>query len=242
MNWYKKANLWDEIKRHGPKDSSLFPRHATFPYDEGEYEKLVKYLQNKSSISREDAEQQVQSMPEMIRRDYFVSNYGWSVPSEKPLEKLKTFIGNNTVLDVGSGYGLWARLLQNEGINVIATTLIPTEDKGHMPRENRSFTNVEDISHLEAIEKYPEANVLMMSWPPYEDPMAYEALKNFKGNKLIYVGEGGQGCTGCNDFHSLLDQKWKMVGEDSIDKNDFQTIDIPQWSGIHDSIFLYVRK
>lgn len=232
MNWYKRANLWDDIKKHGPKGGGMFPTHDTFSYDEGEYENLVQHIQKKFNMSREGAEEYVRGGIGTSRRDYFINNYGWSVPVQSAITKLKGFVGDNTVLSVGSGYGLWSKLLQDAGINVVATTLAPEEGDVQMPRKDHSFTDVENLSHSDAINKYPQANVLMMSWPPYSDPMAYESLKNFRGNKLIYIGEGYGGCTGCDDFHNLLENKWKDVG----------VLDIPQWQGIHDDLRLFVRQ
>ncbi len=236
MNWYKKANIWDDIKKYGPKSSSLFPRHETFPYDEGEYEQIVQYTQNKFNMDREQAEQYVQAMPEQIRRDYFIKNYGWSVPTEEAIIKLKGFIGNDTVLSVGSGNGLWSKLLQDIGVNAIATTKIEENnerDNMQMPDKNRYFTDVENLKHLEAIDKYPQAGVLLMSWPPYNDPMAYESLKQFKGNKIVYIGEGGGGCTGSDEFYNLLCDEWNDV-EDLY-------IDIPQWPNMRDEVHLFTR-
>jgi hypothetical protein len=236
MNWYKKANLYDEISNHGPKGSGYFPRHETFNYGEGEYENLVQYAQNKFNSSREEAEEYVRGNIRGIRRDYFVSNYGWSVPTEDITTKLAQFIGNDTVLEVGSGYGLWSKLLNDMGVNTIATTRRSDneQDATHMPQKDRSFTDVENIKNLDAVEKYPQANVLMMSWPPYNDAMAYQTLKNFKGNKIIYIGEGSGGCTGCDRFHNLLNKEWKEV-------YDFDVEDLPQWAGLHDAVYLYVR-
>jgi len=232
MNWYKTANLWEEIKRHGPKSTSFLSKDI--PYDEGEYETLVQYLQNKLNYSQEQAKQYLDTMPESQRRDYFIHNYGWSVPTQEAITELKKFIGNDTVLSIGSGYGLWAKLLQNIGINAIATTRLSDQDKGHMPKENHFFTEVENLDNIDSLNKYPEAGVLMMSWPPYNDTMAYDTLFHFRGNKIIYIGEGLGGCTGCDRFHNLLYNEWKEV-EDMY-------IDIPQWQGIHDQVALYTRK
>lgn len=232
MNWYKKANLYDEIKKHGPKAQSIFSKDI--PYDEGEYESLIQYLQNKREYSREQAEKELGIIPEHYRKDYFQGNYGWSVPTEESINKLKQFIGDDIVLEIGSGYGLWAKLLQDIEIKVIPTTRVSKEDDFHVPRKDHSFTKVENLIHSDAIQKYPQANVLMMSWPPYSDPMAYEALTNFQGNKIIYIGEGSGGCTGCDNFHELLYREWQEV-------EDIQ-IDIPQWQGLHDRVELFVRK
>ena len=72
----------------------------------------------------------------------------------------------------------------------------------------------------------------MMSWPPYDNPMAYESLKAFRGNKIIYIGEGSGGCTGCDKFHNELNNNWNAMG----------TVGIPSFDGIYDQLYLYGRK
>jgi len=234
VNWFKRSQTWEELKMHGPKSRSPIANYDSINWGEGEFETLVQYIMNKFNYSKEQAEEYVKSMPEMYRRDYFIKNYGWSVPTKEAIETLKNFIGNDTVLSVGSGYGLWSKLLQEIGVNAIATTRISEKDRGHMPKHDHFFTDVENIEHLEAVEKYPDAGVLMMSWPPYDEPMAYETLRRFNGNKVIYIGEGMGGCTGCDRFHNRLYNEWKEVED--------MHIEIPQWAGINDNVFLYVRS
>lgn len=72
----------------------------------------------------------------------------------------------------------------------------------------------------------------MLCWPSYDDPMGFNTLSTFTGNKLIYIGEGDGGCTGDDKFHDLLREEWKEVKE----------IDIRQWIGIHDAMFFFERK
>jgi len=62
--------------------------------------------------------------------------------------------------------------------------------------------------------------------------MAYETLKAFKGNKIIFVGEGKGGCTGCDNFFQELEKNWT--------ETDY--ISIPHWLGMHDSLMFFVRK
>ena len=47
-------------------------------------------------------------------------NYGWAVPAEKAIEKIKTFVVNDKVVEIGSGYGLWAKLMQDAGIQIVS--------------------------------------------------------------------------------------------------------------------------
>ena len=168
---------------------------------------------------------------EFIRRRDYANQFGWSVPSKEAIEKIKEFVGNESVLEVGAGRGLWAKLMQDAGISVVPTDYFVSHgiEKEKNPR---TFTEVEKLKHLDAVNKYGDNKVLMLSWPPYNDPMAYETLKNFNGDKLIYIGEGVGGCTADDQFCKLLNELWQEI----------EIIDIPQWSGIHDYLTLYVRK
>ena len=226
MNWYKKAqqdNIWDEIYKYWAlgKNNDL----------------AIEHIMKRMNMSKEEAEDffyKNDALSEMYRRDAFVKRYSWASPTKEAIERIKQFTGNDTILEIGSGYGLWARLLKDEGVNIVATNKPFTKEDGHIPEiKNISFIEeIEELDHKKAIEKYGKYNVLMMCWPPYDDPMAYESLKEFKGNKLIFIGEGHGGCTGCDNFFELLSKEWNL----------YKVITLPQWWGIHDSLFLYIRK
>lgn len=74
---------------------------------------------------------------------------------------------------------------------------------------------------------------MLLCWPPYDSPMAFDALSAFRGQYLFYIGEGAGGCTADDDFFDLLDEKWELV-----------TIceDFYSWAGIRDNLHLYKRK
>lgn len=74
-------------------------------------------------------------------------------------------------------------------------------------------------------------HTLLLCWSPYGEPFAFECLQAFQGTQLVYVGEGPGGCTGDDRFHEELSQAWTCEGN----------LVIPQWFGIHDSVFLYDR-
>ena len=76
--------------------------------------------------------------------------------------------------------------------------------------------------------------VLLLSWPPYDKPLATDALKAFPGDTLIYIGEGAGGCCADDDFFDLLDREW-VEDETLWNKH-------PSWSGINDCITVYRRK
>jgi len=60
--------------------------------------------------------------------------------------------------------------------------------------------------------------------------MASDTLRQFRGDTLIYIGEGEGGCTADDMFFDRLDE-WKHI----------ETIDIPQWDGIYDRLSVYQR-
>ena len=218
--------IWEDLEEHGPGGPSKLTidqlrNHQGYSDMSDEEIKALIESRNSDSFLREH-----------YRRDSFIDEYGWSVPSKEAIDKIKNFVGDGKVLEVGSGYGLWAKLLRDADINTHATDNLSWPENSTWHPSKKQFTSIENISNIEAIEKYPGYNVLMMSWPDYDKPFAVNSLETFKGDKIIYIGEGTYGCTGCDRFHALLDKEWEKVGD----------VDIPNWSGIHDYLSLYVRK
>ncbi len=79
---------------------------------------------------------------------------------------------------------------------------------------------------------YPTATRRKGRWPPYNNSCSSEALLAFKGSKVVYIGEYRGLSTGDNNFHHLLAEYWKLI----------EKIEIPNWTSIHDSVYLYKRK
>lgn len=218
MNWLiKLSGLWDDINKYSPEDTNIFTGH--------------KY------------------------REEFNRNFGWSVPTLDVINQLKEFIGNDQVLEVGAGKGTWAKLMQDAGIQVTPTDLFSgrphdnpdepsriNEDNQYWKKEyiedeglevdRNTFTPVYKMDAEQAVKTFGDHTVLFLNWPPYDNPMANNAIQNFSGNKIIYIGEGMGGCTGDDCFHNNLENEWTEVDQ----------LCIPQWPGIHDCVTLYVRK
>ena len=68
---------------------------------------------------------------------------------------------------------------------------------------------------------------------PFDTSFASDCLKNYKGNDLIYIGEGSGGCTGDEQFFELLDAEWDGVDND---------VNIPKYEGLHDYLYYFRRK
>lgn len=50
--------------------------------------------------------------------------------------------------------------------------------------------------------------VLVLCWPLHNDDMASRALAAFRGDFVIYLGEGRDGCTGDSAFFDMLEREW----------------------------------
>jgi hypothetical protein len=165
---------------------------------------------------------------ELRRRNEFIEVMGYSVPSKDAVAKLKDFCGEDSVLEIGSGLGLWAYLMKLSGIKIIATDI---GEKGEYGIDfSKSWTPIQIIGHLEALKTF-ESNVLFLSWPTDQNEMSQECLDAFTGNKLVYVGECFGGSTATDVFFKKLHEKFTLK----------EMVDIPQWAWIYDKIYLYER-
>lgn len=158
-------------------------------------------------------------------RETVVRRYSWAIPCDKALRKIAE---HGPVLEVGAGRGYWAGLLKQLGADIVATDMQPWEDPFHP---------VESLDAVEAVIQHGKGRNLLMVWPPYNSSMALNALSAFlivadPGSRIFYVGEGAYGCTGCDVFHHMLDERCELEAECSI----------PQWSCVHDRLHVYTIK
>lgn len=152
---------------------------------------------------------------EFIRRDMFTKSFSWAIPTKEVINKITEFIGSDHCVETGCGSGLWAKLLQLNGVNIV-----PTDNMSET--YEKYYTDIENISDDKAMEKYGDFPVLFLCWS-----RTYPNDK-FRGNKIVYIGEDEYGCT-----NGFPDEKvWEEV----------ERIDIPQWFGIRDFCALYVRR
>lgn len=187
-----------------------------------EYEKYYKVnsLYNRTDVS---------SFPNwkfLQIRQAAVLQFSFAVLTKEAIKQLKPYA---PFIEVGAGSGYWAYELQKRKIEVIPTD--PVHFKYSMYKFKKQWTDIEKLSAVQAIRKYPE-HTLLVVWPCYNKPWAYKALQAYKGNKFVYCGEGPGGCTADNSFHELLEEEW------------WEKLEIPilQWFGLHDYLRVYTRK
>lgn len=91
---------------------------------------------------------------------------------------------------------------------------------------------VEVLPACAAIQKYP-SEVLYLSWPTYNHSWAQEALVEFKGDWLVYVGEEPGGCCADESFFEVLEKEWTEKPFCDEQHN---------WWGLHCSAHIYQRR
>jgi len=163
------------------------------------------------------------SFKDYTHRETLVQKYAWAVPNEEAIKAIKAL--GTAVVEIGAGSGYWARVLSEAGIQVKAFDNFTWTDGF-----SQYWFEIEKGSIEKATEHSDKA--LMLCWPNYDEPFAYNALKAFAGDTFIYIGEGSGGCTGDDKFHDLLHSEWKEV----------ETVSLPQWCGIHDYLSIWKRK
>ncbi len=168
------------------------------------------------------------------RSDFYIRHiltrkYSWAIPNE---EALQAVAEAGPVVEIGAGTGYWAALMRARGADVIAYDKHPVESGGnhYHPASRESWTEIVNGDESSAA-KHPD-RTLFLSWPVYDEPVAYNALQAYKGNRVVYIGEGWGGCTGDDKFHNLLERDWNLE----------KSVDIPQWDGIHDWLRVFTRK
>ena len=153
--------------------------------------------------------------------------YCWFIPSPDMLEAIEDL--GRSIVSMGAGGGYFERLLQDLGIMVTAYDIAPPalEENGYV--RDTHF----DV-HKAGPEKLQEHSddVLFLGWPPYNTSFAYDCLRHYAGDTVVYVGESWGGCTGEDAFFEQLEKEWELIKE----------IDIPSWYGVRDYCAMYRRK
>lgn len=154
------------------------------------------------------------------RRRELAVRYAWALPSDAALEALARYA---PLVECGAGTGYWSALLRESGVDVLAFDLAP-------PR--RTWTAVKRSDSVTAARRHPD-RALLLCWPPYDDDRAsYAALRGYRGDVLIHIGERGEGTTGSVRFHRELERNWALVEE----------VDLPHWPRLRDTLAVYRRN
>ena len=197
-------------------------------------------------------------------RSWVTSQWAWAIPDPQVIAFIVEWLAGRSVVELGAGSGYWAWLLAQSGIDVRAYDRAPI---GHEkswftgPRAHRSggHTSAEEGTEPakewhpvfqgdESVLALPENTdrVLFLCWPTYSSTFAYDALKAYQGDYVIYIGEGEGGCNGDDTFWMLVEGAEPWLAEDlpHIEQEWESEAFCPmiQWSGIHDNLTIYKRR
>lgn len=153
-------------------------------------------------------------------RNALVRLYSFAIPTTYAIKLCAKY---GPIVEMGAGTGYWASLITKMGGDVIAY------DDGSWGYTERYH----DVRHgtPETLAQHAD-RTLFLCWPPYDDSFARACLDHFRGDHLIYVGEGYGGCTADDEFHERLGAEWEHI----------DGYPIPQWVGVYDSLSVWRRK
>lgn len=163
-------------------------------------------------------------------RKALVGKYSWAVPCRAALDAIAKL---SPLVEVGAGTGYWTWLLRKLRADVLAFDQHPptvNAKKNNWHPETEQFVSVQP-GGPEVVSDYPD-RTLFLCWPPYADPFAVNCLRRYRGNRFAFVGENDGGCTGCEEFWSMIRTDWDAETE----------IDLPQWLGIHDYLTVFHKR
>ena len=161
----------------------------------------------------------------VIDRTDLVRHYAWAIPNESALDVLAR---HAPIIEIGAGAGYWAWCLRQRQVDILAFDLDPTVANHQMRRE--PWTAVHRGGAR--ITGYHADRTLFLCWPPYHKRMAFNALRSYRGDTLVYVGEGLGGCCADDAFFGRVEREWIEIRE----------VSVPQWTGLHDSMSVFTRR
>lgn len=171
--------------------------------------------------------------PSWENRSKLRRRYSYAVPTTGALVAIAKL---TPIVEVGAGTGYWAWMLSRFGAKVAAYDQHPTRTGKNFYFQPDKLRQQGDWFQVHrgystAPRKHPGWTLLLV-WPEWCSTMAYKALLCSTGEWVVYVGESAGGCTGDTKFHQELDKNFSLES----------TMDIPQYEGIHDQVWIWRRR
>jgi hypothetical protein len=164
------------------------------------------------------------------RRLELASLFSWAIPTEAALDVLAR---HEPLVECGAGMGYWLALLRARGVDAVGYDRSSPGAKNAYHRRRRGpWTKVGRASSVEAARRHRE-RTLLLCWPPYDDDTAsYGALRAYRGDVVIHIGERDEGATGSVRFHRELALNWTLAEE----------LELPHWPRLQDRVMVYRRN
>jgi len=149
----------------------------------------------------------------------------WPIVDRRWTKKLSNWIGNKKCLEIMAGGGWISKALNNHGIDIIATDNFSWE-KTH--KDMKLLCDVLKKDAAEAAAYYKDRDILVVSWPPFNQNDICDACNAWGVDRpIIYIGEGEGGCNAPEGF-------WEHFKE--LDNQP--KIPLARWAGINDRVII----
>jgi hypothetical protein len=116
-------------------------------------------------------------------RDEMVMTFAWAIPNQAAIDAIAAL---SPIVEVGAGLGYWAYLLEKAGADIVAYDI---GNDTYFDTDAEPWSLVHRGTAIDAMENHGD-RTLFLCWPPYDHPMAHEALDLHRGEHVAYVGEG----------------------------------------------------
>lgn len=160
----------------------------------------------------------VVSLMQSRLRARYIRGFGFGVVTGEELCVLEVLMRGRRAIEAGSGSGYLSRLLSDRGVSIRAC------DNGAWGAYGAGWDAPYQRDHsCSAVGLIDESvDVVLMSWPPIHDPLAFDVSQRMvPGQVLVHLGEDAGGCTGSASFFKSLGdrQRWRRMEEEEDDLN-----------------------
>lgn len=162
---------------------------------------------------------------DVFKMESYRKVFGYAPMNHKSVMTLTGFIGEGNALEVCGGLGFISYLLASNGIDIVCTDKMVS----HHQSWQSTWYPVIKMDAVEAVQTY-RRDCLICSWAPLYSTFLWDCIKEFKGDKMIIIGENQGGCTG-NPGYDELSLDWRV----QVKKH-------PDFKVLNSKIFLCTRK
>jgi hypothetical protein len=159
-------------------------------------------------------------------RERYLQQYGFAILDEATVQVLAPYA---PIVEVGAGSGYWAYELCQAGVEVVATD--PGTGRYHGLTRWVPWLPIARLTGVQAVRQYPD-HTLLIVWPDYGQRWVSKTLRAYRGETVLYVGEGKAGCTGDAAFHAVLAARFP----------DVRVHPLPQFDNSQDALHICRRS
>lgn len=158
------------------------------------------------------------------------NNVGMSLLTQSAFNALVSVGKRSGIVSIGAGSGFTEYLLASEGVKVVAYDTMDMKSPSSSFRIWWATSNWFDIvkSGNHAAATVHSNRTLLLSWPESDSNMGVKTLKYYRGDTLVYIGEGRGGRCANDAFFDYIDVHYTVVMEIPIkshyDMKDFMWV------------------